>query len=132
VPARVRRPFGSIWPVPAYGTLNAVLVEYEAGYAPSGQPDRLTADSVPSAIKAAMKLMIGHWYENRESVAMNVAPPQEVPLAVKQLLAPTRSATSAWNEEVLDGARALAGRHGRLHRRRPEPHAGQVEACRDR
>ncbi len=88
VPGRVMPIFGGVWPTPKYGSLNAVVVEYEAGYAHgAGSPTEL-AENVPSAVKSAMKLMIGHWFQNRESVAMNVAPPTEVPLAVKQLLAP--------------------------------------------
>lgn len=88
VPARILPVFGAIWPVPGFGTLNAVVVEYEAGYAhTSGSPTDM-ADAVPSAIKAAMKLMIGNWYENREAVSMANVMPQEVPLAVKHLLAP--------------------------------------------
>lgn len=88
MPARVMPVFGSIFPIAGYGRLNAVVVEYEAGYAhSSGSPTDL-ADTVPSSIKAALKLLVGHWYENREVVVMNVAPPQEVPMAVKHLLAP--------------------------------------------
>lgn len=56
----------------------AVTVEYVAGY---GAP----AD-VPAPIKAAMLLMIGHYYKNREAVAE--ASQDELPLGVKALLGP--------------------------------------------
>lgn len=73
--------FGALWPIPALGTLNAVLIEYEAGYAPSSASPTDYADSVPAAIKAAMKLLLGVWYDNRDAGG-------DVPAAVKHLLAP--------------------------------------------
>lgn len=88
VPARICPVFGTIWPVPGTGRLNAVVVEYEAGYAHSSGSPTDMADAVPSSIKSALKLMIGHWYENREAVSMANVIPQQVPLAVKHLLAP--------------------------------------------
>lgn len=53
-----------------------------------------TADSiaaVPETIKAALKLTVGHWYENREAFAEGAL--AEVPMAVKSLL---------WGERVLE------------------------------
>lgn len=55
------------WIVPAYGltwpatqaSVNAVVVEYVAGYA--------TAGAVPEAIKTWIKLMVNHYFENREA-----------------------------------------------------------------
>jgi uncharacterized phiE125 gp8 family phage protein len=61
---------------------NAVTVRFYAGYG-------LTGASVPSSIKAAMKLLIGHWWSNRESVsAVNLT---EVPQSVSALLWPFKS-----------------------------------------
>lgn len=45
---------------------------------------------VPQAIKQAMLLLIGHWYENREAVNIGSAA-NEFPLAVDALLAPYRN-----------------------------------------
>jgi len=55
------------WIVPAYGTswpdtlaaINAVEVVYRAGYA--------SAAAVPPQVKRWIKLMVGHYYENREA-----------------------------------------------------------------
>lgn len=55
------------WLLPAYGltwpatraTINAVTVEYVAGYA--------NAAAVPEAIKTWIKLMVNHYFENREA-----------------------------------------------------------------
>jgi uncharacterized phiE125 gp8 family phage protein len=59
---------------------NAVTVRFIAGTA---------AASVPEAIRHAILLLIGHWYEQRStvSVGMTVA---EMPMAVDALLAPFR------------------------------------------
>lgn len=66
------------WPTDVPRNANAVQVDFKAGYG-------LSSD-VPAGIKHAMKLLVGHWYENREGVvAGSVA--REVPFTVKSLLA---------------------------------------------
>jgi len=68
------------WAIPAYDTewpetleaANVVKVRYVAG-------------STPSAVIAAMKLIIGHLYENREQSIVGVSI-TELPLGVKALL----------------------------------------------
>jgi len=45
----------------------AVHIEYQAGYADSAASPVDEADNVPSEIKHAILLLIGHWYENREA-----------------------------------------------------------------
>lgn len=49
---------GSTWPTPR-AQLGAVRVEFTAGY---------DADKVPASITAALKLLVGDMYENREAV----------------------------------------------------------------
>lgn len=62
---------------------NAVIVRCVHGYG--------AESAVPDAIKAVMKLLIGHWYEAREAVNVSVgANVQVVPMAVDALLAPFR------------------------------------------
>lgn len=61
---------------------SAVRIAYVAGYA--------DAASVPGAIKAAILLLIGHWYANREAVAVGPNAPVVLPMAVDALLAPFR------------------------------------------
>jgi uncharacterized phiE125 gp8 family phage protein len=85
-PPRIRTTFGVTWPVTKTGVLNAVLIEYVAGYAPGAGSPTDYAENVPAAVKAAMKLLIGGWYQNREHIV--TTPPAEVPMAVKALLAP--------------------------------------------
>jgi uncharacterized phiE125 gp8 family phage protein len=59
-----------------------MVVEYVAGYG--------TAAAVPANFKAAMLLMIGHWFENREAVTLG-SPAYEIPLTVQHLLLPFRA-----------------------------------------
>lgn len=87
-PARVLPVFGGLWPIPKLGTVNSVVIEYDAGYADSGVSPNDYGDNVPEGARAAMKLLLSHWYENREAVSTGATPPQEVPFAVKALLAP--------------------------------------------
>lgn len=79
-PGRVLRDEASDWPetktVPG-----AVRIAFTAGYG--------AASNVPGDIKAAIKLMVGHWYENREAVIVGQAA-SELPMAVDALIAPYR------------------------------------------
>lgn len=72
---------GRAWPA-TFARADAVSVAYVAGYGPAG-------DDVPAAIRHAMLLLVGHWYENRESVVVGTTTVQ-VPLAVQALLGPYR------------------------------------------
>lgn len=67
-PARIRLGYGQFWPL-TYGQLwsltrwgkpGAVRVTFTAGYG--------TAAAVPAGIKHAVKMLVAHWYENREIV----------------------------------------------------------------
>lgn len=70
--------YGVVWPTVKSGEINAILIEYVAGYA--------TVNGFPKAIQSAMKLIVGHLYANRELVVEKQT--FEVPFAVKSLLAP--------------------------------------------
>jgi len=67
------------WPATYYRE-DAVTIQWKAGYG-------ATAALVPAAIRHAMLLLVGHWYENRESVVIGETA-IELPMAVKALLAP--------------------------------------------
>jgi len=85
-PGRIVPQLGVVWPVPKFGAINSVIVNYVAGYAEgAGSPSDYAAN-IPAAVKAAMKLIVGHLYEHRESIAPMAL--FEVPMAVKSLLAP--------------------------------------------
>lgn len=82
-PGRITPAYNGSWPI-AREQINAVTVTYVAGYAVgSGSPTDYAAN-VPQALKAAIKLLVGHWYENREAVgAVNLKP---LPMAVDSLI----------------------------------------------
>lgn len=86
-PARLRPALDQNWPQTRH-QMAAVAVTYVVGYPPAGSPEDLTV-MVPQSIKHAMKMMIAHWYENRETVhiGQSVLP---VPMAAEMLLAPYR------------------------------------------
>lgn len=75
----VRLGYNKTWPS-TRDTYDAVTVRFVAGYA--------SAAVVPAPLKAAILLLIGHLYENREATAP--AQVHEVPLTVKNLIAPYR------------------------------------------
>jgi len=76
------------WIVPIIGwpshmtTTNAMRVTFVAGFGAA-------ASDVPMAIRQAMLMLIGHWYENREATISGVTS-MPVPFAVEALLAPFR------------------------------------------
>ena len=67
--------FKDSWPS-TYDMPNAVIVTYTAGYG--------DAASVPAAIRQAILLILGHLYENRESVSVEQM--YEMPFGSKALL----------------------------------------------
>jgi hypothetical protein len=76
-PGRIRPVFGEIWPIVKPLTLAAVEVTYRAGYGD-------TAAAVPDEFKAAIRLLTGHYYENREAVVAGSM--NELPMGVQALL----------------------------------------------
>ena len=75
---------GQSWPV-TYDKSEAVLINFTAGFAVNNSP----ADGdIPAPIVIAIKLLVGHWYANREPVAAGNF--KELPFTVDALLAPYR------------------------------------------
>lgn len=79
-PPRIRPRETYSWPS-VKDVLSAVQVEFVAGY---GGPD-----SVPQPVMHAMRLLVGHFYENREAASGALSP---LPFAVDALLAPYKTA----------------------------------------
>ena len=80
-PTRIRLGYNQEWP-DTRERLNAVKITCTVGFA--------SAAAVPEDIKAAIKLMIGHLYANRESVVVGRIA-TELPMGVKFLLDNHRS-----------------------------------------
>lgn len=67
----------------------AISVTYRAGYETTpGDGESDPVSSVPAPIKAAILLLVGNWFENRESVTAGSM--SELPMAVNALLYPYR------------------------------------------
>jgi uncharacterized phiE125 gp8 family phage protein len=74
-PGRISLKYNQSWP-DTRSIINAVVITYQAGYAARA--------NIPEEIKHAVKLLVGHLYENREAVSsLNFS---EVPIGVKSLL----------------------------------------------
>jgi uncharacterized phiE125 gp8 family phage protein len=78
-PARIRPAYGQSWPSPRPG-FNAVRARYVCGYGAAGA-------SVPAPLRHALRLLLAHFYENREAVVIGQVP-GELPLSVAALLNP--------------------------------------------
>ena len=77
-PGRIYEATGKSFPQ-TYEKPNAVLVTFEVG----------TTAQIPSAFKAAMLIIIGRYYENRQDVVLGTIA-TELPLMVEHLLTPYR------------------------------------------
>jgi uncharacterized phiE125 gp8 family phage protein len=77
-----------VWVVPVTGwpstveAINAVRIRFVAGYQDATQ--------VPAPIKAAILLLIGHLFANREEVAPGLPPRTQIPVGATDLLSPWR------------------------------------------
>lgn len=67
VPGLVVPAPGETWPGTEAGRLNAVEIEYLAGYGDH-------SSHVPEELRLAILQLVGHWYENRETVVVGVMP----------------------------------------------------------
>lgn len=88
VPARLSPAYAETWPT-TREVMNAVSIEYRAGYAPTADSPPDPAGNIPQAIKQAMLLMIGHLFENREQTIAGVSI-TTVPVGYEPLMAPYR------------------------------------------
>ena len=70
------------WPTLRDDLVDAVQIEFTAGYGDA-------ATDVPQIIRNAMLLMIGHWYENRESTIAGMSI-NEVPMSTNAMLSKYR------------------------------------------
>ena len=74
-PAEIWPASGVAWPTPQ-ARPGAVEVRFRCGY--GSQPAH-----VPALLRHAMRLLVGHWFVNREAVVMGSS--SELPLAVKHI-----------------------------------------------
>lgn len=75
-PGRIVLRNDAFWPTATLRAVDGIEVVYVAGY---GDPV-----DVPETEKSALKLAVGHWYENREATTPDAV--TEMPFAVRTLL----------------------------------------------
>ena len=76
-PGRVLRGYGITWPtLRTQGIAAPVTINFISGHS-------AIAD-IPESFLHAIKLLVGHWYENREEITRGT--PKDLPLAAKALL----------------------------------------------
>lgn len=75
-PGRVDLGYNICLPTTVLRPINAVKIQYVCGYG--------AVDDVPKAVKQAILLMVGHFYENREATSDKKM--EELPMAVCSLL----------------------------------------------
>lgn len=73
---------GASWPQ-AFDRHDALRVEYVAGYGDA-------SSDVPEVVRNAILMLVGHFYENRESHSMDA--PKEVPMGFEALISVERGA----------------------------------------
>lgn len=81
LPGRLHLAYGVSWPS-TRGQANAVRVTYVAGYGDAG-------DALPEALRHALKLLVGAWYEHREPLVTGTIA-TTLPFSVQSLLGPYR------------------------------------------
>jgi uncharacterized phiE125 gp8 family phage protein len=82
-PGRIVLNDGEQWPDTTLRPANGIVVRFVAGF---GDDEA----NVPDEYRQALRLLAGHWYENRGAVASSGAVPKEVPFGVEALLWPDR------------------------------------------
>lgn len=76
-PGKVQLKTNCYWPTTRLREAEAICVTYTAGWSsPANMPER---------IRQAIKMIIGHWYENREAVLVGTIS-REIELSVRSLL----------------------------------------------
>jgi len=78
-PARIMPAYGQSWPSVRGDTLNAVEIQFTAGYG--------TASQVPASIKHGMLLLVANWFENREQAVIGTII-SELPWGVEACVTP--------------------------------------------
>jgi len=76
-PGRLSLAYGESWPSIDMRPVNGVRVKFTAGYGSA-------ATSVPTFVKQAIKLLVGHWYEHREDTDIKLL--ENIPAGADSLL----------------------------------------------
>jgi len=79
---------GIVWPIPAAGLreVNAITITMVMGYG--------AAAAVPERLKQGIKLLLAHFYENREATAPGAFGMKEIPIGLQRLI----QQEARWNQ----------------------------------
>lgn len=86
-PGRVTPAQGYVWPATQLTRPGAVLITYTAGYA--------SREAIPAPMVHAMRMMLSHWYENREAVLTGTIS-KDIEFGAQSLLDKVRVAWQWW------------------------------------
>lgn len=83
-PGRVRLKSTSSWPSTTLQVLNGFAIEFVAGFGAA-------ASAVPEPLRQAIRMLVAHWYENREVMMTTTGPVnKQIEFAVMALCSPWR------------------------------------------
>jgi len=77
-PGRVSLGYDKSWPTATLRPASPITITYVAGWT--------TTAAIPERYKAAIKLLVGHWYENREAIITSGAMPKALPLGFESIV----------------------------------------------
>lgn len=83
MPGRLYLPYNDTWPQ-TRAIQGAVIIQFSAGHRATSDAGPFST-SLPDGIRQAIKILVGHWYENREPVVIG-AGVNNVPMSVESLL----------------------------------------------
>lgn len=78
-PGRITLDYNQTWPSDIRNVTNPIVITHTAGYGARA--------AVPDDIKHAILMLVGHWYENRESVLIGQTS-KDIEYAVRDILSP--------------------------------------------
>lgn len=93
MPARLRPAWSKYWPSTSSNDLAAIAITYSTGFTTSSEGAR---EKVPEQLRLAMLLLIGHWYEHRETAILGSVP-REIPMAYGTLINEHRAPNADYN-----------------------------------
>ncbi|MFI0844426.1 hypothetical protein [Mesorhizobium sp. IMUNJ 23232] len=70
--ARIQPAYGKAWPAPR-SQFDAVTIIFKAGFKGT-EEDPIELGNIPEPLRAAMRMLIAHWFKHRETTVVGVVP----------------------------------------------------------
>ena len=106
MPGRINFAWGKVWPSVTLKTLNAVVIRFVAGYT--------SKNNVPKEVRSAIKLLVGHLYENREETSTDRVL-EQIPMGIYALLDLDRMITFRWSDHLFHNRSGERNRENNLN-----------------